>query len=43
MAKRKITKGQTMIYKTLHQTKDPTKNRGAPEWLAVPVPLVVYV
>ena len=43
MTKRKITKGQTMIYKILHKTKDPTKNWGAPEWLAVPAPLVVYV
>jgi len=28
MAKRKITKRQTMIYKTLHETKDLTKTRG---------------
>jgi hypothetical protein len=52
MAKVKRTKGQTIIYKTLHRKQilsntNPTKNRGmnlgALEELAVPAPLVTPV
>jgi len=51
MAKRKSTKGQTTISKHTYKTKDRVTqtalklgvNSGAPEKLAVPVPLVALV